>query len=138
MKVDIKNVEKKHGGMFSKKTLYGVELTVTFTEEEKAIIEERRLAKDIILERSLSADKDEFKEANRGLMSKLATAALSGSEALHPHLTIAKLLKGPDLHFFNTPLEAKDYTDTLKAQLPNFKAHVMLNATTGKDDSFEL
>ena len=138
MKVDMKNVEKKVGGMFSKKTLYGIELTVTFNEEERAIITERKLADVNILEREFSADFDVGKEANRSLVGKIAKAVVSGTERLNPNLTIQKLLDGPDTHFFLTPIEAKNYTVELREKLPEFKDYIMNNAETGKDDSFEL
>lgn len=138
MKVDIKNVEKKTGGFFSKKTLHGIALNVTFSEEEQAIIKERRLEGDVILEREHSADVDVEKEANRSLVGKIAKAAMQGTDSFTPHLTIHKLLAGTDTHFFDTPLEAKEYTDKLKETLPGFKNYIMENAEAGQDDSFEL
>lgn len=138
MKIDIKSVEKKSGGMFFKKTLHGVALTVTFSEEERAIIRERRLENDIILERGYSAEVNVEKVANRTLVGKIAKAAIKGVDSFTPDLTVHKLLVGTDTHFFHTPLEAKDYTDELKAKLPDFKVHVMENAAAGEDQSFEL
>lgn len=138
MKVDLKNVEKKYGGMFSRKTLHGVALNVTFSEEERAIIQERGLQKDVILERPASADMDVDKENNRSMVGKLAKLAIKGSDGFTAHLTVSKLLAGTDTHFYQTPLEAKNYADELKEALPQFKAYIMENAEVGQDDSFEL
>ena len=137
MKVTINHVEKTQGMIF-KKTLHGVELSVAFNEEELAIIRERKLEGDIIVERGVPADVDAEKHANRGLASKLATAALSGADANHFHLTIGKLMKGTDTYFFETPLEAKEYDEHLRDTLPNFKNYLLANAEKGEGGSFEL
>lgn len=138
MKVDIRHVEKKQGLMF-KKTLHGVALTVVFNEEELAIIEERNLRNEMFLERGIPADVDAEKHENRGLVKMIATAAIKGREANHFHLTMGKMMDGTDTFFFSTPIEAKEYEEILKAQLPDLKAYIMQNAST--DDggsSFEL
>ncbi|MEO1700931.1 MAG: hypothetical protein AAFR71_02680 [Pseudomonadota bacterium] len=138
MKVDIKPVEKKQG-MIRKTTLHGVELTVIFSEEEKAIIKERDLASVTLLERDVPADVDPEKVANRGLVKKLAIAATSGIDALNYDLTFATLLKGPDTYFFFTPLDAKAYIAELKEDiLPKAKEYLEYNAEAASADSFEL
>ena len=138
MKVDIKNVEKRVGKMLRKRTLHGVALTVTFSEEESAIITERKLQKDVILERPPSADMNVEKELNRSMVGKLAKLAIQGTDGFTPNLTISKLLAGTDTHYYETPLEAKNYADELREKLPEFKAYIMENAEVGQDDSFEL
>ena len=57
MKIDIKPVEKSKGLVF-KKTLHGVELSVQFSNEELAIIDERKLELTILMERGIPADVD--------------------------------------------------------------------------------
>lgn len=137
MKVDIKHVEKKKGMVFSKK-LYGVQCSVHFTDAEQAIIEERRLQHDVILERAWSADIDGEKQESRGLAGKLVKAAVQGAGANHPHLTIDKLMRGADTHFFTTPAEAKMYEDDLVEGLRGCKGWIEGNAETGSGGSFEL
>lgn len=139
MKVNIQHVEKSKGAIFKKK-LHGVALTVTFSEEEAAIINERKLHHDIILERGYPADVDPEKHARRGLVKLAATAAISGRDANHFHLTLGKLMSGTDTYYFDTPLEAKQYEQLLKDEtLPDAKAYIMGNQTTGTSgDSFEL
>ncbi len=138
MKVDIKHVEKKQGMVF-KKVFHGVQLTVIFSEEEKAIIKERKLERELVAERGLSAEKDEWKENNRGIASKLVTAAVKGIDANSPNLTIGKLLKGPDTYYFDTITEAKDYDNLLRDTLPQMKNYIMDNAEVEeKETSFEI
>lgn len=138
MKIDIKPVEKSKGLVF-KKTLHGVELSVQFSNEELAIIDERKLSHMILLERGAPADVDAEKHANRGLIKLAATAALKGRDANDFHLTFATLLRGPDTYFFDTPVESKMYIDELKSDvLPLAKNFLEGNKDTADSDSFEL
>lgn len=138
MKVDIKPVEKSKGMVF-KKTLHGVELSVQFSSEELAIIEERKLARTILLERGAPADVNAEKHENRGVARVLATAVVSGRDANHFHLTFGKLMNGSDTYFFDTPVEAKMYIDELKTEiLPLAKNYLEGNKETANSDSFEL
>ena len=137
MKVSIHHSEKTQGLVF-KKTLHGVELFIQFSEEEKAIITERKLEGDIVVERGAPADIDAEKHANRGLTKRIATAMISGADANHFDLTIGKLLKGTDIFFFTTPAEAKEYEAILHEELPKLKAYIVENEGTGKGSSFEL
>jgi hypothetical protein len=138
MKVDIQHVEKSQGLIF-RKTLHGVALTVRFSEEERQIIQQRRLQNQMILERDIPADVNPEKVANRGLVKSLATAAINGRDSLHYHLTIGKLINGTDTYFFDTPLEAKEYEAELRERLPKFKEYLTENAGIDqKSDSFEL
>lgn len=139
MKIDIKPVEKNHGGLFRKRTLHGVELTVLFSDEEQAIIQQRKLESIALMERGVPADVDEEKIANRGLVKKLAIAATSGADALGFNLTFRKLLRGSDTYFFETPIEAKHYIEALKSDtLPTAKAYLEGNKDAASADSFEL
>ncbi|MGR3837891.1 MAG: hypothetical protein ACU0A2_06015 [Cognatishimia sp.] len=138
MQITIKHTEKKTGMVF-KKTHYGVETAVTFNEEEKAIIESRKLQFDCILERGAPSDVDPDKHEERGLGKKLLTAAVKGRDANNFNLTINKLMKGPDVFWFTTPAEAKNYEAVLKSDsLPGLKGWLTDNAETGGSDSFEL
>ena len=138
MRVDIKPVEKSQGLVFKKK-LHGVQLSVMFSEEEKAIIQERKLGHTILLERATPADVDAGKHANRGLAKKMLTAAVSGMDANHFHLTFSKLMHGPDTYFFETPIEVKEYIHELKEDiLPLAKAYLEGNKEAADADSFEL
>ena len=138
MKVEVSHEEKKQGLVF-KKSLHGVKLFVLFNNEEKAIIEARNLGPAILMERDVPADVDAEKIANRGVVTRIAIAATSGVDALNYNLTFNKLLKGPDLYFFDTPIEAKDYSEELqKSILPLTKAYLEGNKETGEIASFEL
>lgn len=141
MRVSIDHLEKTTG-LLRKSTLHGVQVQVTFSEEERSVIEQRDLKYDVVLERGYSADISEGKaiaQENRGLGRKLLTAAVSGADANTTHLTINKLMKGPDLFFLETPLEAKVYEDQLKAGLVQLKNYIVGNeGVEEKSTSFEL
>lgn len=137
MKVDIKNVEKTQGLVFKKK-FYGVETKVTFSEVELAIIKERNLGSTIVIKRSFSADFDLEKEATKGIVRNIATAVFKGTDALIPHLTINKLVKGPDTHYFFSIDEVKTYIVQLRTQLAALKDMIEMNERPADDESFEL
>ena len=137
MKVTIKNVEKTNGLVF-KKILYGVELTVLFTEEERAIIKSRNLTRMRIMDRDWSAEVDGEAREGRGLMSKVTTAVISGLHANSPHLIVGGLLRGPDTYYLNNLAEAKIYTMELRERLQDMKDMITANAVCGADESFEL
>jgi hypothetical protein len=141
MKVSINHLEKK-AWLIRKTTHYGVSLTVAFSPEEAAIIKERDLYHDVVLERDYPSDMSDSaieKHSNRGLGKKLLTAAVSGAEANHFHLTISKLLKGEDVYFLRSPIEAKGYEEALKDALVNLKGYILGNAEVEeKASSFEL
>ena len=138
MRVDIKPVRKSKGLIFTKK-LHGMQLSVQFSEEEKAIIKERDLELTILMERDTPVDVNDHKIQNRGLVKKLAIAATSGVDALGFHLTFRKLLKGPDIYYFSTPIDAKHYAAELREEiLPLAKAYLEGNKENATSDSYEL
>lgn len=141
MKVSIAHKEKTTG-MLRKSTLHGVEVSIQFSEEELAVIESRDLKYDIVLERGYSADVSEskaMKQENRGLGRALLNAAVNGADANTTNLTINKLMKGPDLYFVTTPLEAKAYEDELKGKLVQLKNYIVGNERVEEtSSSFEL
>ena len=137
MKVSISHAEQSKGLLF-KKTLHNVICDVQFSEEEQQIITERSLEGDVVLERDVPADVDAEKHANRGLGKKLMTAAISGRDANHFHLTIGKLMRGPDTYAVGTPIEAKVYEEELVERLRSLKGYLEGNATVAEGPSFEL
>ena len=112
--------------------------TVTFTEEEKAIIKARNLTSMIIVERDVPADQDEEKHANRGIATRVVTGLIKGADANNFHLSVTKLLKGPDTYFFNDLAQTKGYSEELKERLADLKGYIEANEEAGKDESFEL
>ncbi len=141
MKVTINHVQKT-AGLIRKRTFHGVSVKVEFNGEELAVIRERHLDKDIILERGYSADLSDGqieKQESRGLGKSLLKAAVSGSDALHTHLTVNKLMKAEDVFFLGTPVEAKQYEADLKNGLVTLKEWIVGNAEVEKETaSFEL
>jgi hypothetical protein len=138
MRVEINHVEKSQGLVF-KKTLYGVSISVTFSEEEKQIIKQRGIERVVILERDPPADVDAEKHANRGLAAKLVTAAMKGRDANHFDLTIGKLLNGRDTYFMHTIVNAKNYEQALRDSMVDLKGYITESAgVEQKSDSFEL
>ncbi|MEE9428003.1 MAG: hypothetical protein V3V25_07625 [Paracoccaceae bacterium] len=141
MKVTIKHVQKKTG-MIRKTTHHGVTVRVEFNAEELAVIRERHLEKDVVLERGYPSDMSDAaidKHANRGLGKMLLKAAVSGADANNFHLTVNKLMKGEDTFFNSTPVEAKEYEELLKNGLVTLKGWIVGNAEVEKATaSFEL
>lgn len=110
-------------GLILKKTYHAVTLQLTFSNEELAIIKQRRLENDVILERDIPADVKPSSVANPDIF----------------HLTIAKLVrKGEDTYVTNSPLEAKMYEEKLVERLQLLKQYIMGNAETGQSKTFEL
>lgn len=137
MKVQLEHVEKTTG-MMRRTTHHGVLVKVEFNAEEEAIINERGLWKDLVLERECPSDVDVEKHESKGLGRKLMQAAVSGADTLHFHLNVRKLRDG-DTYFLSTPLEAKQYEAELKEKLVQLKDYIMGNqGIEQKADSFEL
>ena len=130
MKVTINHVQKT-SGMIRKTTFHGVSVHVQFNAEELAVITERKLGHDIVLERGYPADMSDMaaeKHANRGLGRKLLTAAVSGKDANDFHLSVNKLIKGEDIYYLGTPMEAKAYEDELIDGLVKLKNWIVGNS----------
>ena len=138
MKIDINHVEKSTG-LIRKKNLHGVTIHVRFSQEEMAIIQERKLKNTLLLERDTPADVNVDKHANKGMTSKLLKAATQGMDPLSFDLALTKLVNGPDTHWMDTPLDAKAYEQELIDMLPTLKSYVDENAGVDeKSKSFEL
>ena len=144
MKVDVKPVEKKiKAGMFKKRDVHGVALTVTFNEEELATIKERQLEHHVIIDRSIPADLDPDKvEAKNsgafGIAKNLAKAAIKGTDSLTYNLTVTKLLNGTDTYYVGDVLTNKQYIDEIKEGMTQLKHLIEASQETPEDTSFEL
>ncbi|WP_338548951.1 hypothetical protein [Roseovarius phycicola] len=141
MKVDIKHVQKTTG-LIRKTTHHGVSVNVAFSTEELAIIRERHLEGDIVLERGYSSDLSQSqieKRENRGIGSALFKACVSGFDSMDTNLTVTKLMKGEDVFFLGRPIEAREYEAQLKEGLVNLKGWIEGNAELETETaSFEL
>lgn len=110
-------------GLILKKTYHAVTLQLTFSNEELAIIKQRRLESDIILERDIPADVKPSSVSNPDIF----------------HLTIGKLVrKGEDTYVTSSPLDAKVYEEKLVERLRMLKDYIVGNAETGQNKTFEL
>lgn len=121
MRIEIKHDEVKRGVVFVK-TFYRVTLTVTFSEEEKFIIKQRRLEPYVLLDRDQPAD--------------VTKEQLPGKY----NLRVGDILKGKDEYVLRTPLDAKAYAHTLEHEkLPRLKEFIGDNESVGqKRKWFEL
>ena len=141
MKVTINHVQKKTG-LIRRVTHHGVSVLVEFNAEEKAVIRERRLQNDVIMDRGYPSDmsaREIEKRESRSVGRKLLTAAISGSDALHFDLTVKKLLQGEDVYFFQRPVEAKEYEAVVRERLLELKDWIMGNAELETETlSFEI
>ena len=127
MKVSINHSETQHGLVF-KKTYYAVTVSVTFNEEEMAVIRKRKMEKSVLLERGPDAVvRERFKNKQDYL------ASLGGFE-----LSVNKLLKGPDSYECETPVAAKQYEAQVIDGLKILKEHLQGNAELAENKSFEL
>ena len=124
MRVNIAHSEKQQG-LLRKTTYYVVTLDVQFSEEEKQIIKEAGIEDELIIERTVSADKN--------------AAKYDGIEDIW-NLTIKDLLQSkPDVYAFFTPADAKLYEEQIREQMPKLKQYIEINTKDGMDDtSFEL
>ncbi len=122
MKVDIAHQESSKGLIF-KKPLYGVSLSVVFSEEEQQIIKQHKLKDRIVLSRPLSADLNYDKWADHE--DKF-------------YLRISTLMNGEDVYYSDAPSDAKEYEEHLVAALRDLKEFLDENAEVGEARSFEL
>lgn len=127
MRVNIEHKETTTGLIF-RKGVHSVVLTVSFTEEERAVIHKHRLQDTIIVERRLPNFR--LKGMDRETYENLKDTY---------HLKISNLLKGPDTWTVETPLDAKVYDEEVRAALPRLKSYIEGNATpVKKSETFEL
>jgi poly-beta-hydroxyalkanoate depolymerase len=141
MKVTINHVQKTTG-VIRKTTHHGVSVKVEFNAEELAVIRERHLERDYILERGYSSDismNQIEKRESRGLGKTLLKAAVSGYDSMDTNLTVQKLMNGEDTFYVTTPVEAKEYEELIKNGLVNLKGWIEGNAEVEKETAtFEL
>ena len=116
MRVEIKPRAKTRG-ILRKRKYYLVHLTVTFSEEEKAIIKESNLEHDVIVERS-----------RRGFRGRERDNSI----------TFQSLMRRPDQFQAVNQIEASNYIETLKDSLTAAKQFLQANTGGLPDETFEL
>jgi hypothetical protein len=141
MKVSIRHVQTTTG-LIRKTTHHGVAVKVDFNSEELAIIRERHLENDYLVERGYSAELSQGhidRQENRGLGKTLMKAAVSGFDSMSTNLSVTKLMKGEDIFYVGRPMEAKAYEEELKQGLVTLKGWIEGNAEVEKETTeFEL
>ena len=127
MRVSIEHSDKAVG-LLRMVNQIQVTTTVQFSEEELAVIRDRRLKDYIVAERvpdSRTASKFD--------------AEYAASIADGWHLRVKDLMKGkPDSFLFDTPVDAKIYEERLKEALKALKSFIEGNAATAEATTFEL
>lgn len=118
MRVSITHGEKKTG-LIMKKTFYTVLVQVEFSQEELAVIKQRKLEKTIVMERPWPAHMGE----------------MSGNYNLSIGSLVSNLTTETN---FTTPVEAKQYEAELTNKLRALKEFLTDNTSTGTSTSFEL
>ena len=123
VKIEHKEVEK---GMFKKRTYHRVYVTVAFSEEELAIIDNSNLKDLIIIERKLPPN--------------LKPSDDPEDDRRHCALSLRQLLgNGPSGYLCATPLDAKHYETELTEALHQLKAVIEENAgVEEKSKTFEI
>lgn len=115
------NIEHKEvtTGLLRKTTWFQVVTRVDFSEEEKAIIKQRKLQDTIILEREPDVSKGDTAE-RREFLRSLGDAI---------HLKICDLLNPskPNVYHLRTPLEAKQYEQAVLESLKKLKQYLIGN-----------
>lgn len=117
MKIDIENGTTTTGLIF-KKTFYKFELKIELTEQEKAIIKERNLKNQVILE----------------LPMPRSMADVGGNW----DLTFGDLLNGRFYYDANTPSQIKDVQELVIKKLKVAKEYLIDNETVAENRSIEI
>jgi len=121
MRVEIKKVAKKESGLLSRKEHPAIQLTVTFSNEEKQIIEENELYNLTAVERNRPADvpytEDDLKDYD---------------------LRLRALLEGPDIYAVSSNGATKNYIARIKDGLAELKETIDFHATAPEDEVYEL
>jgi len=114
------NIEHKEytTGLLRKTTWFQVVTGVEFTEEEKAVIKQRKLDRTVVLERE--PDAEAAHRLGRDYLLSLGDTI---------HLKIGDLLnpRKPDVYNLKTPLEAKQYEENVLASLKKLKQYIVGN-----------
>ncbi len=118
MRITIQHVEEEIGWLL-KKTVHTVVCSVTFTELERQVIEQRGLQNDILLER-------------------LPVTAKKKDDPTKYTLLVGSLLKGEDRFQCRTPLSAKQYEEDLTEKLESLRGYIDGNIETGEGKVFEI
>lgn len=129
MHVSFDHKEISHG-LFRKKIYTRVYTTVQFSDEELAIIKNRKLKDFVIWKREPSSDD------NNSLPQEEIEARI---EAGTYTLTIGNLMKGKrDEYTCASPAHAKNYEQELTAKLKELKDFIIGSASLGESKSIEL
>ena len=127
MRVSIEHAEKKFG-LLRRTSRIEVSAAVVFSDEEQAVIRERKLKDYVVLKRAPDSDS----------VDRLGAAHVAGMLDAY-HLRVKNLLSGkPDKYLFDTPAEAKVYEHDLTEALKGFKAFITANAEMAGAKTFEL
>jgi|ERR1043166_1252004 hypothetical protein len=127
MRVSIDHKETTKGLIFQKPQ-HEVHVTVRFSDEERAVIDQRRLRDRIVLKRR--APEHVLKRFNDEQLEILGDAI---------HLKISDLIKGTDVYKCETPLDAKAYEQEVTEALKDLKKFIELNAEApAASRTFEL
>ena len=117
-------------GFFKKKIHIEVLSTVTFSEEELAIINSRKLKDFTVWDR-----KPDFVDSDSIPRAELDKIVEAGRYTL----TVGKLVKGkPDSYTCASPVHAKNYEQELTAKLKELKEFILGSATVAKSKTIEL
>lgn len=148
MRVSIEHGEIREG-IVRKTTYHTVSVLVEFTDEEKRIIEQRGLQRDVLLNRGVPANEDPSKYESSSLSDKLSSGnylglavgigkAMLTKEDIRV-LRISTLIKGRDTFVLRQPSDAKNYEEELKDALVKMKGYILDNeGIEQKSTSFEL
>lgn len=128
MKVNISQNEVQQGLVF-KKNFIAVTVEVGFSEQELAIIQERKLQKAVLLEREPDAWTVERQKGHPDYLESLKPSFV---------LDVKKLMKGPDTYKCANPIGAKRYQSELVEALKQLKGYIEGNAQVEQGTSFEL
>ena len=127
MRVSIQHNQKSTGFIFTKPYIEVV-TSVTFSEEEKAIIRSKKLQKFVVLDRE-----HDFIVRKRFENDPKYLASIRRAD-----LTIAELVTGPDAYRCETPMHAKQYEAEVTAALKTLKDFITGNTEVAQSKSFEL
>ena len=125
MRVSIDHKEKSTGLVF-KKPAFAVNVNVQFSEEEKAIINTRKLKDYIVLRREHSFN------------SAVRNDPTYQDDDIKPHLRVKSLMKGSDSYDLPDPVRAKEYEQHLVDALKTLKSFLEGSHSVGESRTFDL
>jgi hypothetical protein len=129
MRVSI-NTEEKSKGLIFRKPYFSVNVSVIFSEEEKAIILQRKLKDYIVMLRDW-----DITRMNEGLAARAPEFWASLGK---PDLSVRHLMEGVDRYGLPDPVRAKEYEQSLVDALKTLKSFFEGSKTVGEAKTFEL